>query len=69
MPGPIENQQLGGSELEMECVLAVLKTKDDLLEKSKASRNRSVRDLVSDWKDDNEKLDKPEKSGKKGKRT
>ena len=58
-----------GSELEMECVLAVQKTKDDLLEKSKASRNRSVRELVSDGEDDKEKPDKPEKPGKKGKRT
>ena len=48
MPDPIENQQLGRSELEMECVLAVLKTKDNHLDKTKASRNRSVKDMVAD---------------------
>ena len=69
MPDTIENQQLVGSELEMECVLAVLKTKDDLLDKTKASRNRSVRELVSDGEDDKETPDNPEKPGKKGKRT
>ena len=42
MPDPIEINQLGGSELEMKCVLAVLKTRDDLLEKSKASRSLAV---------------------------
>ena len=67
MPDPIENNQLGGSELEMECVLAVLKTKDDLLEKSKASRSRAVRELVSDGEDEKEKP--PGKPGKNWKRT
>ena len=67
MPDPIENHQLVGSELEMECVLAVFKTKDDLLEKSKASRGRAVRELVLDGEDEKEKP--LVKTGKNGKRT
>ena len=67
IPDPIENNQLGGTELEMECVLAVLKTKADLLEKSTASRSRAVREPVSDGEDEKEKA--PGKIGKNGKRT
>ena len=61
----IENNQLGGLELEMECVLAVLMTEDDLLEKSKASRSMALRELLSDGEDEKER---PGKSGKIRKR-
>ena len=54
MPDPIDNNHLVGSELEMECVLALLKTKDDILEKSKASSGRAVRENVSDGEDEKE---------------
>ena len=60
MPDPISHNPLGGSELEMECVLAFLKTKDDLKAKSKAARTQSAAELVSG--DEEEKPDKGERA-------
>ena len=56
MPDPVSQNPLGGSELEMECVLAVLKTKDDLKSRTKAARSKTAIEGLSDH--DEEKPDK-----------
>ena len=65
MPDPITYNPLGGTEVEMECVLAVLKTKDDLKARSKAAKAKTAAEMVSG--DEEEKLEKlkPSKPKKK----
>ena len=61
-PDPIQHNPLGGTEVEMECMLAVLKTKDDLKARSKAAAApRGVREQVS-----GDEEEKPEKTTFKG---
>ena len=61
MPDPVSQNPLGGSELEMECVLAVLKTKDDLKSRTKAARISSKTAIEGLSDHDEEKPEKPDK--------
>ena len=67
MPDPISHNPLGGSELEMGCVLAVLKTKDDLKARSKAARSRTALESVSDDEEEKPGADPKKKAGPKKK--
>ena len=51
--------------MEMECELAVLKTKDGMFDEDKASRTRSIKELV--LQDEGEKPGKPVKNGQRAK--
>jgi hypothetical protein len=64
MPDPITQNPLGGSELEMECVLAVLKTKEDLKARTRSARSKTGIEGLSD--NEEEKPDK--KAGNKAKK-
>ena len=63
MPDPIQHSSLGGTEVEMEIVLSVLKTKEDLKARTKAARAKTGAELVSDNEEE-----KPEKEKAGGRR-
>ena len=47
LPDPVEAMPMAGTEVEMECILAALKTTEDLKERSRHSRHRSLHEQVS----------------------
>ena len=68
-PDPVNQNPLGGTELEMECVLAVLKTKDDLRQKARQSREGSGHQASNGEEEEEGPKGKgdPKKKGKKKK--
>ena len=65
LPDPVEQSGMAGAEMEMECILASLKTAEDLKERSRHARNKgSMEDHASD--DNEEKPARTPKPKKKG---